>query len=187
MKRKRPPQGALPFVYEAEPDGDEVTVWAGLPLIEEVLRQIRLDKPASELGIRERDRGFSEFEMVCSAVLLQASGGECLDDLLVLKRDRALAKLLGRECPSPDAMRRFLEGFHDETHFAERPTKPGVAWIAPESDPLKKLAEVVRYVVRVMAKNEPVALTTATIDHDATIIEAHKKDARPHYKGGRGY
>ncbi len=27
-------QGALPFQYEAEPDGDEVTAWSGLPLIE---------------------------------------------------------------------------------------------------------------------------------------------------------
>ena len=158
MKRKRPPQGALPFVYQAEPDGDAVTAWAGLPLIEEVLSQIRLDKPASELGIRERDRGFSELEMICSAVLLQASGGECLDDLLVLKRDRALAKLLGREFPSPDAMRRFLEGVHDEALFAERPTKPGVAWIAPESDALKKLSEVLRYVVRVMVTHDVLVL-----------------------------
>jgi hypothetical protein len=29
--------------------------------------------------------------------------------------------------------------------------------------------------------------TTATLDHDATIQESHKREARPHYKGGRGY
>jgi hypothetical protein len=29
--------------------------------------------------------------------------------------------------------------------------------------------------------------TTATLDHDATIQESHKREALPHYKGGRGY
>jgi hypothetical protein len=29
--------------------------------------------------------------------------------------------------------------------------------------------------------------TRATLDHDATIQESHKREAQPHYKGGRGY
>ena len=29
--------------------------------------------------------------------------------------------------------------------------------------------------------------TTATLDHDATIQESHKREALPHYQGGRGY
>lgn len=187
MKRPRRPQSALPFDYRAEPDGDEVTAWAGLPLIEEVLRQIRLDKPAEALGIRERERGFSEFEMVASAIELLAAGGECLDDLELLRSDRALAKLLDRSFPSADTMRRFLDAFHDETLLAQRPDDRHEAWIAPESERLQRLADVERYVVHAMAKNEPAPLTVATIDHDATIVEAHKKASLPHYKGGRGY
>lgn len=184
MKR---PQSALPFDYRAEPNSDEVTAWAGLPLIEEVLRQIRLDKPAEALAIRERDRGFSEFEMVASAIELLAAGGDCLDDLEMLRCDRALAKLLNRSFPSADTMRRFLDAFHDEPLFARRPADRHAAWIAPESERLQRLAEVERHVVHALAKNEPTALTVATIDHDATIVEAHKKAALPHYKGGRGY
>jgi hypothetical protein len=30
-------------------------------------------------------------------------------------------------------------------------------------------------------------VTRATLDHDATIQESHKKQSLPHYKGGRGY
>ncbi len=30
-------------------------------------------------------------------------------------------------------------------------------------------------------------MTRATLDHHATIIESHKQEALPHYKGGRGY
>jgi hypothetical protein len=29
--------------------------------------------------------------------------------------------------------------------------------------------------------------TKATLDHDATILESHKREAQAHYKGGRGY
>jgi hypothetical protein len=29
--------------------------------------------------------------------------------------------------------------------------------------------------------------TQATLDHDATLQESHKREARPHYQGGRGY
>jgi hypothetical protein len=188
MKPRRREQGALPFQYQAEPDGDEVTAWAGLPLIEEVLLQIRLDKPAAALGIRQRDRGFTEFEMIASAVELLAAGGECLDDLEMLRRDRALARLMNREFPSADTMRRFLDAFHDEALLAQRPpAEVQAAWIAPESERLRRLDGVLRYVVHVMAKNEPEPLRVATLDHDATIIEAHKKGALPHFKGGRGY
>ena len=33
----------------------------------------------------------------------------------------------------------------------------------------------------------PTAVRRATLDLDATVIESHKREARPHYKGGRGY
>ena len=42
-------------------------------------------------------------------------------------------------------------------------------------------------LVHAVTLNEAEPVTTATIDHDATVIEAHKKEARAHYKGGRGY
>ncbi len=185
MTTKRVPQGLLPFEYVAEPDGDEVTARAGLPLIAEVMQQIGMPAHCTAIGLKERERGFSEFEMVRAVVLLMASGGECLDDMRVLREDKALCALLGSELPSPDAVRRFLEAFHDQQRVQAHPGKG--AWIVPESEELRRLAAVMTNLVRAIAKNEPVPVTKATIDHDATIIESHKVEARAHYEGGRGY
>ena len=54
-------QGALPFQYEAEPDGDEVTAWSGLPLIVETMKQLGVEAAAATLDTRQRDAGFSAF------------------------------------------------------------------------------------------------------------------------------
>jgi hypothetical protein len=185
MAKKRAPQGLLPFEYEAEPDGDEVTARAGLPLVAEVMQQIGMPAHCAAIGIKQRQHGFSEFEMVRAAVLLMVSGGECLDDMRVLREDKALCALLGAELPSPDALRRFLEAFHDQQSVQSHPGKG--AWTPRETEELRRLATVMSTLVRVVAKNEPVPLTKATIDHDATVIESHKVEARAHYKGGRGY
>lgn len=183
MRRK--PQGLLPFEYQAEPDGDEVTARAGLPMLAELMQQLRMDADCAAIGIKMRQRGFTEYEFVRAAVLLMASGGDCLDDMRVLREDKALCALLGTELPSPDALRRFLEAFHDEQLLAQRPEHG--AWIAPESPALERLADVQTRLVRAVAKNEPEPATRATLDHDATVIEAHKQQALAHYKGGRGY
>jgi len=57
------------------------------------------------------------------------------------------------------------------------------AWVPPESAALQALAEINRVLVERTASCE----TTATIDHDGTIIESHKGDARLAYEGTRGY
>ncbi len=71
--------------------------------------------------------------------------------------------------------------------MARRAEQQGKAWIVPESERLRVLAELCVKFVQAVAKNEPVPITRATVDHDATVIEAHKKEARAHDKGGRGY
>lgn len=178
-------QGVLPYQYEAEPDGDEVTAWAGLPMIVEVMKQLGVERGAESLAVRERDSGFTASQMLTAFVLLLAAGGDCLDDVRMLSEDKALCALLGHQLPSADTLRRFLELFHDAKAMKERPDEG--AWIAPETARLQALGQLVVRLVHAIAKNEPEPVTTATIDHDATIIEAHKREALAHYKGGRGY
>jgi len=88
--------------------------------------------------------------------------------------------MLGCELPSPDALQRFLACFHDETKLTGRPVEG--AFIPQESDALRSLAEVNTAVVRAAARS-----TKATLDLDATIIESHNREAKWHYKEGRGY
>ncbi len=64
------------------------------------------------------------------------------------------------------------------------------SFILPASEPVQALRQVqaglVQNVVKVHAQQGE-ALTIATIDQDATIIESHKEAAQPHDEGGRGY
>jgi Transposase DDE domain group 1 len=180
-------QGALPFQYEAEPDGDEVTSWAGLPLIVEMMKRLGVETSAETLDERQRDAGFTAFEVLTAFVLLMAAGGECLDDIAMLRQDKALCALLGHGLPSAEKLRSTLETFHDPALLAQRADQAGKAWIVPESERLAALAELGVKFVHAVAKNEPTPVTRATVDHDASVIEAHKKEALAHYKGGRGY
>ena len=88
-----------------------------------------------------------------------------------------------RPWPSPDALHDFLAAFHDEEAAGARPADG--AWIPAESPALRGLAEINQGVVQRAVAGLPMA--SATLDLDATVIESHKRDALPHFKGGRGY
>lgn len=162
----------------------DLTARAGLTLVSETMLALGLDDVvATALQLRERDRGYTEFDKLQALVLVQAAGGECVEDVRVLASDRGLVRLLGRPLPSPDALHDFLAAFHDEGLLAQRPAAG--AWIPGEPPALQALATVNTTVVARAATALPSA--RATLDLDATVIESHKRDALPHYKGGRGY
>ena len=184
MKRERK-QSLLPFEYEPEPDGDEVTAWSGLPIVVEVMKQLKLDEAAKALKLRQRDAGHDESQLLTAFVLLLVAGGDCLDDVRMLRYNKALCALLGHGLPSPDVLRRTLEMFHDEKAVAARPSEG--AWIAPENERLAALGLLHKKLAADIAHNTPDLAKTVTIDLDATVIESRKREAMAHYKGGRGY
>ena len=182
-------QGLLPYVVEAVADGADVTGRAGLPLVLETLRALGLDQViAEQIQVRERQSGYTEAEKLEALILLLAAGGTCLDDIRVLHADTGLRRLLGRRLPSADRLRHFLYAFHDDQLIAQaqaqRPPDT-VAYIPAENAALHGLGGVNTALVhRAAAQGRS---TTATLDHDATIQESHKREAFPHYQGGRGY
>ena len=182
-------QGLLPYLVEVVADGDAVTGRAGLPLVLETLRALRLDQAiAQHVLVRERQSGYTETEKVEALVLLLAAGGDCLDDIAVLQADGGLRRLLERQLPSADTLRHFLYAFHDDHLIAAaQAARPAgqVAYIPAETAALQGLARVNTALVhRVAARGKR---ATATLDHDATLQESHKREALPHYQGGRGY
>jgi len=182
-------QGILPFTVAVSKASEMVTGRAGLPLVLETMRGLGLDRKIEQaVKVRERQSGYSEVNKIEALVLLMASGGERVDDIRVLQADLGLCRLLGEEFPSPDALRTFLYAFNDpgliEQAQAERP-KDTVAYIPAENAALQGLGQVNVALVREVAKRG--GCHKATLDHDATIQESHKRDALPHYKGGRGY
>ena len=182
-------QGLLAYGVEVVAEADTVTARGGLALAVEAMRALGVSRAIKHhVRIRQRARGSDEVAMIEAMVMLLAAGGECLDDLAVLRADQGLCRLLDRELPSPDAARRFLYEFHDQKLIeqARQQRVPGqVAYIPGENAALRGLAQVnVKLLERVAAQGRS---SKATLDHDATIQESHKRESLAHYKGGRGY
>lgn len=182
-------QGLLPYTVELVAAAATVTGRGGLPLVLETLRALGLDQAiAQHVHVRARQSGYTEVEKIEALLLLLAAGGDCLDDIRVLQADGGLGRLLGRRLPSADTLRHFLYAFHDDQLLAQAQAQrppDRVAYIPAENAALQGLAGVNTALVhRVAAQGRR---TPATLDHDATIQESHKREALPHYKGGRGY
>lgn len=176
-------QGILPFVIE-QAKRDDVTARAGLPLVLETMRALGVEELAgSELPQPKRQRGFAPEHKLEAIVTLIAAGGDRVEDVRVLAEDKGLEKLLGAPFPSPDVLLDFLGQFHDPTCWEDRPPEKK-AWVAEESEGLRALEVVNRELV---ARGAERSVTQATIDHDGTIIEAHKRDATVAYDGTRGF
>src|SRR5580698_6028132 len=160
--------GVLPYTIEVVADDATLTARAGLPLVMETMRAVGLsDALDRTLLIRRRNSGATDAQKVEALVLLMAAGGECVDDIVLL---------------------RFLYEFHDERLIAQaQEQRPAgqVAYIPEQSAPLVRLAACNVALVHAVAKQTRV--TRATLDHDATIQESHKRQSLPHDKGGRGY
>ncbi len=181
--RRERRRSILPFVIErGEPE--DVTARAGLPLVVETMRALGVDELAqAELPEPKRRRGFTPAQKLEALITLLAAGGDRVEDIRVLSEDQGLERLLGAPLPSPDALLDFLGQFHDPACWAERPPdKP--AYVPPESAGLRGLDAVLGAMV---ARGADPRTTRATIDHDGTIIEAHKRDAQVAYEGTRGY
>jgi len=182
--------GLLPYKIEVvEDEQAAVTAHAGLPLVLETMRTLGVSaKLDAELGIRQRNHGATDSEKGEAIVLLLAAGGDCISDIQVLRADKGLERLLGQEVPSDEVLRTFLYAFHDDKLIeqAQRQLRPGeVAYVPAETPALAGLGRVNVSLVHAVARH--MKITCATLDHDATLQESHKKQALPHYKGGRGY
>jgi len=149
----------------------------------------RAGERGTHLRVKQRERGFDEATYVESFLVLNAAGGECLEDFDQLREDAGLAVLLGHGVPSAEAARKFLYQFHDgekieqaqQALAAER-----VSYIPEENPALQGLAQVNQDVVRELGRR-CAEQKIATLDVDATIIESWKREAKPTYEGGTGY
>jgi hypothetical protein len=188
--KRSPAEGELPFEYDWEPAAEVLTAYAGLPLFVRALRSFNVPGSVQQhLHLKQRQRGFDEATYVESLLVLNALGGDCLEDFDRLREDAGLAQMLGHQLPSPEAARKFLYCFHDEERIeqaqAELPVGQ-VSYIPSESEPLRALAQVNRELVQTIGRR-CADQKIATVDLDATVIESWKREAKPTYQGGTGY
>ena len=126
---------------------DQVTPHAGSALLIELMRRSGVIAAAEKhLPAKKSPKGLRPGELVESFVVLSALGGECLDDVDGLLRDRGLAALLGYDLPATSTARQWLDRFHDPAAVADRPQQG--SFIPLESAGLAGLRAVLEHSVR---------------------------------------
>jgi hypothetical protein len=191
-KPRRQSLTELPMLSEIglQPLAEELTALGGVPLVLRAFRSLGLPVAIREhVQIKQRERGYDEATCVESSVVLNAVGGECVEDMERLRDDTVLSKLLGHDFPSPRGALGFLYQFHDEQKMAEakgRRAPEEIAYIPEESAPLQGLGRVNRSLMQELG-SRCAEQRIARVDQDATIIESRKQEALRTYEGERGY
>ena len=112
-------QQRLGFDYEEGHAEQGLTGLAGIPVLLQAFRSLDLPRSvARNITLKQRQRGIDEASYVESFVILNAAGGECLEDFAHLRQD-GVRELIGHDLPSPEAARKLLYQFHDERLIEE--------------------------------------------------------------------
>ena len=201
-------QGVLPYKYEEERTDAGMTALAGLPIYLDLASVLGVaDFIRAHVHVRKSGQGWTDEQAVLSLMLLNLAGGDCVDDIRILEKDEGFCKVLGRvetkgltrqqrramerrwrkerhrSVPSPSALFRYLEAFHDPGEEMKR--EPGKAFIPAPNEHLRGLRRVNQDFVASIQKRHPER--EATLDTDATLVETQKEDAFFSYKGYKAY
>lgn len=176
-------QTVLPFKLENSERDDDLTGFAGLPLMHELFLRMGLPKLTRKF-VRVKERGWKESDIIESLVALALAGGEHMEDIDMLLADKAYQKVIGKKgLPSSKAIERFLKRFHNEGKRKKPSNAP--CFVPEENDALAGLGLVNRHIARRMI--EMSGLETVTIENDATAVFSQKQQAMGTYKGSTGY
>lgn len=150
-------------------EGDETLVsFGGGILLDEFIHRLGLPELIDQrVRVKERERGYRESEAILGLAVSMITGGECLDDLFVLREESGFSSLWSHgEIPHPTTMGDFLRRF-TLGHIRQL---EGV------------LAECFRRVYRAEPRRP-----SLTLDIDSTLDEVfgHQQGARMAYTGIR--
>jgi hypothetical protein len=160
------------FPFKLQRSNETLTAHGGLALLAEYNHGLGLRTLADQhLPGPGSPRGYVPSVFVETLVLLLQAGGQCLEDLRELDREAALMALLQREAlPDPDTVGDWLRRMGDPTTG-----QAGLQGLGQVRDVL---------TARLLRRD---GITSYTLDVDATLIEAEKREAQWSYKGIKGY
>ncbi len=201
------PQGVLPYKYEEEKSESGLTALAGLPVWLDLASVLGLsDHIHTHMQVRPT-QGWTDEQVILSLILLNLAGGDHVDDLRILEQDEGFSRVLQRIelkgltrkkrrvqerrwrkerhrfVPSPSAVFRYLEAFHDSGE--EKRREAGKAFIPIPNIHLAGLTEVHKDLIASIQSRSP--KKEATVDMDATVDGTTKKNALFSYKGYKAY
>ena len=109
LRKRSPAAGEFLFEIDPEPLDECVTALGGVPRLVRAVRSLDVaGRVQRHLRVKQRERGFDEASYIESFLVLNAVGGECLEDFDQLREDAGLAEMLGHAVPRPEAARKFL-------------------------------------------------------------------------------
>src|SRR4030066_924951 len=183
-------QGVLPYKYEEERRDGGMTALAGLPIYLDLASILGVaDCIGAHVHVRESDRGGTKEQAIVSLMLLNLAGGDCVDDIRILEKDEGFCKVLTRvetkgmtrqqrramekrwrkerhrSVPSPSALFRYLEPFHDAEQ--EKKRQVGKPFIPAPNEHLQGFRTTNRDFVASIQRRHPEE--DATLDGDATL------------------
>lgn len=198
-------QELLPFQYQID-ETHKGTSLAGLPLFLEMANISGLTQQiVRDLSIKEQ--GWADSQILLSLMMLNLSGGDCVDDIERLESDPGMRSLLLRlethgmkrklrrgyerrfrksklrAFPSASAIRRYLERFHDQSEEAKR--RDGQAFIPAANSHLQSLLNINDVLTHYLQQEAPCEV--ATLDQDATLAATTKRNAFYCYKKFKAY
>ena len=163
-------QTVLPFKLERT--DETLTAHGGLALLAEYNHGLGLRTLAEQhLPGPGSNRGYTPSVFVDTLVLLLQAGGRTLEDLRELAREHALLSLLDHDVlPDPDTVGDWLRRMGDP-----QTGQAGLDGLGAVRDAL---------TARLLHRD---GVTAYTLDVDATLIEAEKREAQWSYQSVKGY
>lgn len=144
----------------------QLTSHAGLVLVRELAGRLGVGELLDLVTVKKRRRGYSPAQVILGLCETLIAGGECLDDVSLLRADSAQELLRGHRLPEATTLGRFLRRFS-----------------------LGHLCQLNRALEALFARVHPLLdRETVTLDLDATSIEHHgpvgsRQGTRGTYKG----
>ena len=154
--------------FKIESTGAKITPRAGLVLVERLAQALGVPHLLDwGLGhLKQRKRGYRVSQKVLDLVRLYVAGGEALSDLAKLRNDEVMKEFLGQKA---------LLGCSTAVEFLSQLDAGDVEHLSHVAG--KVIADTLR-----LNYNK-----VATLDVDATFIEAHKCEAKMSFHGEPGY
>lgn len=138
-------------LVQVAPSSQQMTAHAGLVLVRELADRLGLPQLLERVTVKRRRRGYTPAQSILALCETLIAGGECLDDVDLLRSDGAQQALRGYGLPDPSTLGRFLRRFT-----------------------LGHLGQLNRSLDELFARVHPLLeRAQATLDLDSTLIEHH--------------
>jgi hypothetical protein len=175
LHKPSPAESPMLFEIDPEPAPETLPALGGIPLLVQAFRSLGLPaRVKRHVQVKQRERGLHEASLVESFVILNAAGGEFVEDFDRLREDPGLAEPIRHGIPSPGPVRNFLYEFHDEAKItgAQQQVPPGqLAYIPGENEALQGLARANGDLVAALGQR-CTKQKIATVDQDVTTTES---------------